>query len=244
MSDLSFRFTNLCLFLSHLMSVSADEIESTFGYAEKSLKLSEKACDAQVGSTYSVVYEICRTKIDSHINFSLDNFQWVAKTARETPNPYCEGLVGYLKTVFESLGPMDEGSKAGLHFSCCGHVSERLLKLISGKPGDTATMDSSAIPPITRIDAYGIYNMLRDCEEFERFADSTNVPSLRDCFSELRMLCTAMLDKELPSLLLQENTAARRRKYSLLSMEKVANILEKYVPSGGMVRFSRYFLCI
>jgi hypothetical protein len=100
--------------------VSADEVEVTFNYAEKSLKLSEKACDAQVGSTYSAVYEICRTKIDSHVNFSLENFQWVAKAAREAPNPYCEGLIGYLRSVFGSLGPMDEGSKAGLHFSCCG----------------------------------------------------------------------------------------------------------------------------
>jgi exocyst complex component 6 len=212
--------------------VSADEVEVTFNYAEKSLKLSEKACDAQVGSTYSAVYEICRTKIDSHVNFSLENFQWVAKAAREAPNPYCEGLIGYLRSVFSSLGPMDEGSKAGLHFSCCGHVSERIVKLLAGKPGDTASMDTSGIPPITRIDAYGIYNLKRDCEEFERFADTTNVPSLHDCFSELRMLTTAMLDKELPSLLLQENAASRRRKYPLLSLEKVGNILEKYAGSG------------
>jgi exocyst complex component 6 len=220
--------------------VSADEVEVAFSYAERSLKLSEKACDAQVGSTYSVVYDICRSKIDSHINYSLDSFNWVAKTARETPNPYCEGLIGYLKTVFASLGPMDEGSKAGLHFSCCGHVSECIVRLLSGKPGDTASMDTSSIPPITRIDAFGIYNLRTDCEEFERFADSTGVPSLHDCFGELRMLTCALLDKELPTLLLAENAAARRRKYPLLSLDKVGNILEKYVGTG-MVSTS---LCI
>lgn len=125
--------------------------------------------------------------------------------------------------------------KTFTYFSSLGHVSERMVKLLSGKPGDTASMDTSGIPPITRIDAYGIHNLKRDCEEFERFADSTNVPSLHDCFSELRMLTTAMLDKELPSLLLQENAASRRRKYPLLSLEKVGNILEKYAGTG-MVR--------
>jgi hypothetical protein len=41
-----------------------------------------------------------------------------------------------------------------------------------------------------------------------------------------------MLDKELPMLVLPDNAAARRRKYPILSMEKVGNILEKYVGTG------------
>lgn len=41
-----------------------------------------------------------------------------------------------------------------------------------------------------------------------------------------------MLDKELPMLLLPENAAARRRKYPILSLEKVGNILEKYQGTG------------
>lgn len=158
--------------LCHVGLVRATEIEETFAYAEKCLKGADKACDAQVGSTYSLVYEICRTKIDSVINFSLDGMAWVAKSARDMPNAYCEGLIGYLRSVFTSLGPMDEGSRAGLHFSCCGHVSERLVKLLSGKPGDTTMFDDSGVPPIARIDAFGIKNLALDCSEFEKFADS------------------------------------------------------------------------
>lgn len=207
-------------------------LDVAVAYAERTLKTADKACDAQVGSTYSLVYEICRNKIDSHINLALENFAWVAKTARDGPNAYCEGLIGYLKSVFASLGPMDEGSRAGLHFSCCGHVAERLVKLLSGKPGDTATFDDSALPPIARIDAFGINNLALDCREFERFADNTGVPQLRDCFNELRVLTSFFLDKELPIMLLPENAGARRRKYPILSLDKVANILEKYVGTG------------
>jgi hypothetical protein len=76
-----------------------------------------------------------------------------------------------------------------------------------------------------------------------------------------------MLDKELPILLLPENSAARRRKYPILSMEKVVrasadargldgiacahdpnflfaqgNILEKYVGTGLVSAGLTWFL--
>jgi hypothetical protein len=134
---------------------------------------------------------------------------------------------------------MDEGSRAGLHFSCCGHVSERLVKLLSGRPGDTTTMDDSGIAPIARIDTFGIKNMQLDCSEFEKFAELTGIPQLQDCFSEFRVLTTIMLDKDLPSLLQPENAALRRRRYPILSLEKVGNILEKYVGTGLV----RLYIC-
>ena len=218
--------------MCHVGLMRADEMEETLKYASESLKNAEKACDAQIGSTYSLVYEICRSRIDTHITYALENFNWVAKAARDMPNAYCEGLIGYLRSVFASLGPMDEGSRAGLHFSCCGHVSERLVYHFSGKPGDLTTMDSSGVQPLTKIDAFGIKNLSIDCAEMERFADSTGIPQLRDCFSELRTLTNLMLDKDMPNLLLPENAGARRRKYPILSLEKVHNILEKYVGTG------------
>jgi exocyst complex component 6 len=214
-------FGTLLRGLFHIGLVRANEVEDTFLYAEKALKAADKSCDAQVGSTYTLVYDICRTKIDSHLNIALENFNWVSKAVRDNPHPYCEGLIGYLRSVFASLGPMDEGSRAGLHFSCCGHVSERLVKLLSGRPGDTTTIDDATLPPLTKIDAFGLKNLYLDCEEFERFADSTAIPQLRDCFGELRVLTSVMLDKELPTLLLPDNAAARRRKYPILSLEKV-----------------------
>jgi exocyst complex component 6 len=219
--------------LFHIGLVRVDEVDLTFHVAEKSLKAADKACDAQVGSTYSLVYEICRTKIDSHLHLGLEHFNWVAKSVRETPNPYCENLIGFLKSVFEALGPMDEGSRAGLHFSCCGHVSERLVKHLAGKPGDTTMMDDGTLPPLTKIDAYGLKNLSLDCEAFEKFADSTGVPSLRDCFSELKVLTSVMLDKDLPTLLLPEHATTRRRKYPLLSLEKVVRV---YISMCGCCR--------
>jgi exocyst complex component 6 len=184
---------------------------------------------------YSLVYEICRNKIDGHLNYALDGFNWVAKTERTVANAYCEGVVGYMRKVFDSLGPMDEGSRAGLHFSCCGHVAERMVKILSDRAVEGAGVEEG-IPPVQRIDAYGLKNLSLDVIEFESFAEGTGVPQLVECFNELKNLVNALLDKELPALLHPENAAARRRKYPYLSMEKVGNILEKYVGTG-MVRF-------
>lgn len=220
--------------MCHVGMIRSDQLDETFQYAEMRLKGADKACDAQVGHMYNLVYEICRGKIDSHINFALDSFQWVSKAARDMPNAYCEGLIQYLRTVFSQLGPMDEGSRFGLHFSCCGHVAERLVKLLTD-PSNSDTHTSNGeegIPPIARIDAFGLKNLALDVLEFERFADATGVPQLSECFNELKSLTEAMLDRDLPRLLMRENQQQRRKKYPFLSIEKIGNILDKYVGMG------------
>ena len=224
-------FGTLMRGMCHVGMVRPEQLEGTFQYAESALKGADKACDNQVGSMYSLVYEICKNKIDAHLNYALDGFNWVAKSERKLPNAYCEGVIGYLRGVFDSLGSMDEGSRAGLHFSCCGHVSERLTKILSDRAVEGAGAEDG-LPPVQRIDAYGLYNLSLDVSEFEAFADSTGVPQLGECFNELKSLVAAMLDKDLPALLHPENAAARRRKYPYLSVDKVGNILEKYVGAG------------
>lgn len=219
---------------------------------------------------YSLVYEICRNKIDDLINFSLQNFNWVARKPSKQPNAYCESLIEYMRYAFTSLSSMDEGSRAGLHFSCCGHITERLVNLLSGKAKQNANSTSGAftrmnsrnsdddtindalnysnngmtmddkdgdefaggLMPIQRIDAFGLKNLSLDVAEFEEFANSTGVPQLGECFNELKCLVHAMLDKDLPVLLLPENEMARRNKYPLLNLEKIVNIFDKYVGVG------------
>jgi hypothetical protein len=225
-------FGTLMRGMCHVGMIRSDQLADTFQYAESTLKGADKACDNQVGGMYSLVYEICRNKIDAHFNYALDGFSWVAKSTRDMPNAYCEGLIGYMRSVFNSLGPMDEGSRAGLHFSCCGHVSERVVRLLSERPVEGGIM-LTGLPPISKIDSFGLKNLSRDVDEFRRFADTTGVPQLVDCFDELKSITDAMLDKDLPILLQPENASNRKKKYPYLSLEKVGNILEKYVGSSA-----------
>lgn len=227
-------FGTLMRGMCHVGMIRSDQLAETFQYAEATLKGADKACDNQVGSMYSLVYEICRNKIDAHLNYALEGFSWVQKSARDMPNAYCEGLIGYMRSVFDSLGPMDDGSRAGLHFSCCGHVSERLVHVLCERPLEESAKSDGVLTPIAKIDAYGLKNLSKDIEEFKTFANSTGVPQLADTFEELKSITDAMLDPELATLLRPEHAEARKRKYPYLSLEKVGNILEKYVGTGGM----------
>lgn len=223
--------------LCHVGMIPEDQLNKTFEYAEETLTRADKACDAQVAGMFNAVYELCRNKIDALLHFSLDSFQWVAKSARESPNTYCESLIEYLRTIFKCLRSLDEGSKAGLHFSCCGHISERLVMLVAGKASEEAdnhpsSSESHGLRPISKIDAFGLKNLSIDIAELESFADGTGIPQLRDCFTELRCITDAMLDPDLPKLLMPENENVRRRKYPFLSLEKVCNVLEKYQGTG------------
>ena len=220
--------------MCHCGMIRADQINDTFQYAETALKGADRQCDFQVGQMYNLVYEICRKKIDENMKITLEIVQWTGKGQREVANPYCEALVQYLRTVFLSLGPMDEGSRFGLHFSCCGHVAERMVKLLTNSMSEwqASPPEEGDITPIARIDAFGLKGLMLDVREFENFADATGVPQLSECFGELKCLVTAMLDRDLPRLLHREHAAERRKKYPVLSMEKVGNILEKYVGMG------------
>lgn len=215
-------FGTLMRGMCHVGMIRSDQLAETFQYAEATLKGADKACDNQVGTMYSRVYECARGKIDAHLNYALEGFNWVQKSVRETPNAYCEGLIGYIRSVFDSLGPMDEGSRAGLHFSCMGHVAERMVKMLSERPlAEGARTSDGSLAPISKIDAFGIKNLSTDVSEFQKFAASTGVPQLADCFDELKSITDAMLDPELPNLLKPENAETRKRKFPYLSLEKV-----------------------
>jgi len=222
--------------LCHIGLVKADQVEETFDYADSVLNGACKSCDSQVANMYSVVYEICRNKLDMLIDFSLENFSWVCKSVRDTPNAYAESLVEYMRATFQCLGPMDDGSRAGLHFSCCGHVAERLVKLLTDPVEDSEGKGKNAskggLSPVARIDPFGLKNLATDIQHFEAFADGTGVGQLRECFVEVKCLATALLDKDLPALLLPENSNVRRKRYPFLSLDKVHCVLEKYAGTG------------
>jgi len=230
-------FGTLMRGLCHVEMAEAEELDESFEYADERLKGADKSCDQEIGSMFNTIFQICRSKIDTLINFSLDNFQWIARTTRDSPNTYCESLIEYLRTTFKSLTPLDDGSKAGLHFSCCGHVAEKLVMIVAGKEEESVDRNvidnkNDDLAPISKIDAFGMKNLSIDVNAFEVFADGTGVPQLRECFNELRCLTDAMLDRDLPNLLLPENESNRRRKYPFLNLEKIYNVLEKYQGTG------------
>ena len=131
---------------------------------------------------------------------------------------------------------LDDGPKAMLYFSTCGHITERMVEIVAGKVEelDKKNKTSTGLSPIQKIDAYGIKNLSLDVQALETFADGTGLPQLRTCFNELRWLTDALLDPELPMLFTPDNENARRRKHPFLQLDLIANVLEKYQGTGGI----------
>ena len=150
----------------------------------------------------------------------------VAKTIRDTPNLYADALIEFLKAMFSSLKPLDENSRAGIQFSCCGHIAERLVRLLTDSPSD---VEEGILPPISKIDAYALMNLSADIKAFKKFTNSLDVAQLDECFGELDRLVSVMLDRDLPNLLQPSNASLRAKKYPFLSIDKLGCILEKYV---------------
>ena len=228
-------FGTLMRGMCHVGMIRAEQSEETFQYAESTLSGADKACEQEIGNMYTTLDEACKTKIDALFNFSLDNFQWVTKIERSAPNAYAESLIEFMRTAFEQTTILDEGSRAGLHFSCCGQIAERLICLLTDKAEtreEELKRDGKGLPPITKIDAMGIKNLQLDILEFQKYAVSTGIPQLEHCFDELRSLTAALLDKELPDLVHPSNASIRQRKYPFLNLELLVNLLEKYVAVG------------
>jgi len=75
------------------------------------------------------------------------------------------------------------------------------------------------------------YDKLR-IEFFVILAENTGVKQLKDSFQEIKTLTSALIDAELPTLLQPENIKDRQKKYPVLSLEKLALVLDKYKDTG------------
>lgn len=215
--------------LCHVGLVRGDNLEETFSYADKTLELSQRKCESEVSHMSSIVYDIVKNKVDSLLDYSLDTVNWVSCSTRDMPDVYVETITTYLRSTFSDLDPMDEKSRTGLQFSACGHVAERLVKLLIDRAGGAPTGNLS---PISKMDAIGLENMNIDALAFEAFANETGVAQLGVCFNELRTLASAMIDRDLPLLLQPGNEKERRKKYPYLTLDKIGVILDKYVDIG------------
>ena len=89
--------------LFHLGMAKGDQLEESFEYAESILVKADEYCDNQTKSMFNVLFNICQNKIDELLRFSLENFQWVTRSTRDSPNTYCESLIDYLRNIFKIL---------------------------------------------------------------------------------------------------------------------------------------------
>lgn len=78
-----------------------------------------------------------------------------------------------------------------------------------------------------------------DCRELCRFATSTRVPGLNQCFAELHEIALLATHPDLAKYI--DNPEIRRRNFPRLSIEKFIQLLEKIVPVPAGVNSANLF---
>lgn len=112
------------------------------------------------------------------------------------------------------------------YFTCCNGVAQGLLAhLLSTK--------------VAAINAICLANIDIDCRELGRFAMTTGVPGLNQCFAELHELVLLATHPELSKYIDDPNI--RRRNFPRLSVEKFVQLLEKIVPVPAGIHTANLF---
>jgi len=78
-----------------------------------------------------------------------------------------------------------------------------------------------------------------DCRELGRFAITTGVPGLNQCFAELHEIALLATHPELAKYI--DNPEIRRRNFPRLCIEKFVQLLEKIVPVPAGVHTANLF---
>lgn len=234
--------------MCHIGLVRAENVEDVFRYADASLVRAEDKCKGEYSSCYSAVYEISRNKINELINFSMDNVDWVRPKVTGEQSGHVQTLISFMRNMFSTLDHLDASSREGILLSCCGHIGNRLVYLLSGDvneysravaQGDEQDLQYPGLSPIQKIDAYGLKNMAIDVRALKTFASTLDVQNLHQSFDEIDRLSSAMIDPDLPLLLRPENQGLRSKRYPFLSLERLKSIIERYVVAGiGSKMFS------
>ena len=74
-----------------------------------------------------------------------------------------------------------------------------------------------------------VLNIERDIHHLEAFADSCEIPQLKECFVEIKEIISALLNPDLPHMVIDSpsSVGALKREYPKLDFAKLAIIYDK-----------------
>ena len=113
----------------------------------------------------------------------------------------------------------------------CGTFMGGVAVLAKAAGHRVSDSDQNVYPPMsTQLAELGIE--IHDGYDADQYDPAPDCVVVGNAMSRGVDAVEAMLDRDLPVLLMPENKSARNKRYPFLSMEKVHNILEKYVGTG------------
>lgn len=155
----------------------------------------------------------------------IDYLQEVLPRLTDTHESIGE-IIDFLQITFQGLSYLPRAARDVAYFTCCNGVAQGLL----------AHLLSAKVPAVNAI---CLANIDIDCRELGRFAMTTGVPGLNQCFAELHEIVLLATHPELAKYIDDPNI--RRRNFPRLSIEKFVVLLEKIVPVSAGVNTANLF---
>uniref|UniRef100_A0A7S2W7V0 Exocyst complex component Sec8 n=1 Tax=Mucochytrium quahogii TaxID=96639 RepID=A0A7S2W7V0_9STRA len=225
----------------HVKSLAVTQAADSEGKGEKKLSRKETSTHTDLGDTeewwklqigpkfqtnseyaQSRVMDVIHNKIDELLSssFSVD---WTPSNLSEHPHYFVSDLIQYLSITFGTescLGLLPAARVQAIQFTSCGRISDAMLDMLCG-------------PKVQSINALSVYSLSLDVRELIAFADTSDVPDLRESYTQLDQLVNLLLRGDLEGY---TDAQTRARYYSYLSPNKVVAVLKKYCQIPGSSR--------
>jgi hypothetical protein len=196
-----------------------DAIETNL---EGTILRSQKALNGLSVSSQDLMFELLSAKVTDLLS-SLCFVNWTPSVLPNGPHESVEEIVDYLRVTFMWLTNLPRAVRDAAHFSCCSRTSTGLLDFILS-------------PKVPGINILSIMALDLDVKLLDQFADSCGVGQLRECFSELRDLISAILHKDF--LRFGENPPTLRKQYfPRLNVLKLAQLVDKVNTMNSYHKF-------
>ena len=122
----------------------------------------------------------------------------------------------YLESLMIHLTHVPDAVREAVHFTSCKHISTYLIQLFQG-------------PGVKKFNIVSLQNLYLDVQEVVAFAVRCSILNLPEVFSEIQQLLGLFLENDLEAIL---DPTTRKAKYPQVSLEQLAQLLEKYKDFG------------
>lgn len=187
--------------------------------------VSAKTCISKLATqSQEFMFELLGAKIDELLT-SISLMDWKpSRRPVENARSYIDELIDFLRATLGCLSSLPGSAIEAAYFHSCSHVASGVITYITS-------------PQVAAINVNCLLGLEMDVMKLEKFADDSQIPNLRQCFTELNSLITALTSSDLIGISKDDSRGMEKRqqRHPQLNTRHLATVLEKIVPSGGPV---------
>ena len=147
-----------------------------------------------------------------------NEIDWTPASHITEPHTFISALTRFLEGECASALSFQESTvREAIFFTSCKFICSSMMTTITSAS-------------VRRINMLGVYNLGVDLRYLERFAERVDIPSLFECFSELRQLVSLVMSGQPEQIM---DPALRAASFPHVPIPILLTMLEKYKEGGG-----------